>query len=97
MSTSARPLDKTVAVTMIRIGLCFLAIGIGALIAGVIRPSQSGLLDIGGVGCIVFGAVAVSVQTEAKNNGLPPRVKPVRTPKPETPAEPGQTKAVSRG
>jgi hypothetical protein len=72
-------------VTAIRIGLIFLAIGIGALIGGVINRANSDLLHIGGVGCIVFGAVAISISTEAKNNGLPPRVKPVRTSKPDQP------------
>ncbi len=57
--------------TATRIGLFFLAVGIGCLIAGVLNKPNSDLLHIGGVGCIVFGAVAISISTEAKNNNLP--------------------------
>ena len=59
--------------TAIRLGLIFLAIGLGMLIAGGIDRADDDLLHIGAVGCIVFGAVAICVATEAKNNGLPPR------------------------
>ena len=67
--------------TAIRVGLIFLAIGVGCLIGGVVNKPNSDLLHIGGVGCIVFGAVAISISTEAKNNNLPPRAKPVRVTK----------------
>ena len=61
--------------TAIRVGLLFLAFGIGLLIVGSIYDASEDLLHIGSVGCIVFGAVAICIATEAKNNGLPPRVK----------------------
>ena len=61
--------------TAIRLGLCFLGLGIGLIIAGVIDVADEDLLHIGGVGCIVFGAVAICIATEAKNNNLPPRQK----------------------
>ena len=59
----------------IRLGVCFVAIGIALLVLGAIEDAQEDLLHIGGVGCIVFGAVAICIATEAKSNGVPPRAK----------------------
>ena len=82
------PLEHDPSMTAIRLGLCFLGLGIGLMIAGMIDNSNEDLLHIGGVGCIVFGAVAICIATEAKNNNLPPRQKQApRTPKTSTTAE----------
>lgn len=59
--------------TAFRLGVLFLAIGFGLLVAGSINHPNEDLLHIGAVGCIVFGAVACCIATEAKNNGLPTR------------------------
>ena len=61
--------------TAIRLGLVFLAFGVGLLIAGTQLDGRENLLDIGAVGCIVFGAVAICIATEAKSSGTPPRAK----------------------
>lgn len=58
----------------IRIGLSFIVIGVVLLVLGVFQVRNEDLMHIGGVGSIVFGAVAICIATEAKNgNGQPPR------------------------
>jgi len=59
--------------TAIRLGMLFLALGVSLLIAGGLDRADDDLLHIAAVGCIVFGAVAICIATEAKSNGVPPR------------------------
>ena len=55
-------------VTTTRVGVALIAIGIVMLIAGALDWANPNLLDIAGVGLVVFGAVATCIGTEDRSD-----------------------------
>jgi len=58
--------------TTTRVGVALIVVGILLIIFGALDVADSNLLDIAGVGLVVFGAVAICIGTEDRNVATEP-------------------------